>query len=58
MHVQQEEGHSSHKKQKADKTMNTNTLTEDDLQELANVFAKVMQDNLASLNMQQVNIAS
>ena len=46
------------KKHKADRTLNMNTLNEDDLQELANVVAKVTQDNFASLNMQQVNIAT
>ena len=34
-----------------------NTLTEDDVHELANPIAKVAQDNLATLNIQQVNIA-
>ena len=58
MHAQQEEGHLSHKKQKANITRNTNTLTEDDVQELVNAVAKVAQDNLASLRTQQLNIAT
>ena len=46
------------KKQNVGRTTNTNTLNEDDLQELVDVVAKVAQYNLASLNMHQVNIAT
>ena len=56
--VQPKEGHSSQKKQKADKTTNTTILTEDELQELTNVVKKVAQDNLSNLRAQQVRIAT
>ena len=58
MHVQQEEGQLSRKNHKSDRMVNTNTLTEDDPQELANIVAKFVQDNLANLRMQQLNIAT
>ena len=56
--MQLEESQSSRKKQKADRTTNTATLTEDELQELANVVAKVAQDNLGGISTQQESIAA
>ena len=38
--------------------VNTNTLIEDDLQEIINVVAKFVQDNIPSLRTQQLNIAT
>ena len=56
--VQPEEGHSSRKKQKADKMENTTILTEDELQELSNVVKKVAQDNLHDMMAQKASIAN
>ena len=58
MHAQQGEGHSSRKKQKYDRIVNMSTLTEDDVQKLADTVAKVTQDNLSSIRMQQLIIST
>ena len=57
-HVQPKEGQSSWKKQKEDKTINTTTLTKDELQEFASAVAKVVQDNLGGIRAQQESTAT
>ena len=57
-HVHPEEGQLSRKKQKVDKTTNTNTLIEDELQELASAVVKFAQYNIGDIRSQQESIAA
>ena len=47
--VQPEEAQSLQKKQKVERRENTTTLTEDELQELANAMVKFVQYNLGGI---------